>query len=434
MAIENSTTNNSVRGLQAISGVSRFSNWGLAIVSGAFVIICIWIIVLNGLLILCFWINKHEGWISHSKNILSIIIIDLLVGLTTLMSFLTSMTININRYECLVSMGSCLASQTATSLNVLRFCVTRFYAISKNSLKRESPTSIVVAQTLVIWIVSVAIIIIPLTLWSGTDLVLRHCSWTYLFPTHKYLVNMYILNLLTIPTLSTTLLYGAMSLKLWKIRNFVHPISENTNTTRNASTSWTDTKMTAVQSRYCEVSDLSSGVGKQSLMKLESKLNNRDNIDNNASTSTSGKTHACFTVAKETEFSTQISEIPAETNSNQLSVPVRNIKARVATVSPTVHTVPHMANRRTRISKVRTTIGILLVFINVSNLPYILVITIQAIEPAVQFPAVMHPLALFFLMLNSAVNPVIYAIRMKPLRTAFFGMFKNCRNSIFANS
>ena len=426
--MENNTSNNSI--LYTVSGLSQYSIIGMAIVSGAFLIICLWIIVLNGLLILCFWINKHESWISHSKNILSITIIDLLVGLTTLLAYLTSMATDINRYECLVSMGSCLASQTSTSLNVLRFCVTRFYAISKNSVKRESPTSMVVVQTIVIWIVSVAIIIIPLTLWSGTELVLKHCTWGYLFPTHRYAVNIYILNLLTIPTLSTTVLYGVMSLKLWKLRNFVHPIGNDTSNVRNDSNSWSGTKMTPVQSRYCDVSDLSSGAGKQSRMKLECK-NNKDDAEVKIDKSTKGHVHACSTVSKETEFSTQISEILPETNSNQLSVPVRNIKARTATITPTVQP---MVNRRTRISKVRTTIGILLVFINLTNLPYILVTLIQAINPAVHMPAMIHPLALFFLMINSACNPVIYAIRMKPLRIAFLGMFKNCRNSIFTNN
>ena len=425
--MENTTSNNSI--VYAVSGVT--SSLGMMVVSGAFLIICLWTIVLNGLLILCFWINKHESWISHSKNILSITIIDLLVGVTTLMAYVNSATTDINRHECLASMGSCLASQTATSLNVLRFCVTRFYAISKTSVKRESPTSVVVAQTLVIWIVSVPIVVIPLTLWSGTELVLKRCAWGYLFPTHRYVVNIYILNLLTIPTLTTTVLYGVMSLKMWKIRNFVHPISESTSNSRNARNLWSETKMAHVQSRYCDISDLSSGVGKQSVVELECK-NKIDEGEVKNNKTMKGHAHACFVVSKEAVFPTQIHvrEILPETNSNQLSVPAQNIKARDVTLTPTVQP---MNNRSTRISKVRTTIGILIVFINLTNLPFILVVTIQVINPAVQIPAVFHPLALFFLMLNSACNPVVYAIRIQPLRVAFFGMFKNCRNKIFAN-
>ena len=440
--MENNTLNVSMVG----SGVSRYSDIGMLLVSGAFFIICLWIIVLNGLLILCFWMNKSENWFAHSKNILSIIIIDLLVGFTTLMTFLNSMRIDINRYECLVSMGSCLASQTATSLNVLRFCVTRYYAISKTSVNRESTTSKVVAETLIIWIVSVAITIVPLALWSEKELVLKRCAWGYLFPRYQYEVDIYIFNLLTIPTVTTTVLYGILSLKLRKIRNFVHPVGQNNGQSIRCNHSWSDTKITTVQGRNtkteasstredwrsdknCDNSDLLSAAGKEWEMKAVSK-NYIDDSKTRTDKSTKVNAHQGFSVSKEMQFSTQTSQIFPETAGNQLSVPALDTRVKAAA---TISTVSPMVNRRTRISKVRTTIGVLLVFINLSNLPYIVLIAMQVINPAITFPAVLHPLALLFLMLNSACNAVVYAIRLKPLRDAFLGMFKNCRHNIVSN-
>ena len=437
--MENNTLNVSMVG----SGLSGYSD--MLLVSGAFIIVCLWIIVLNGLLILCFWMNKSESWFAHSKNILSIIIIDLLVGFTYLMTFLNSMRIDINRYECLVSMGSCLASQMATSLNVLRFCVMRFYAISKSSLKLESTTSTVVAQTLSIWIVSVAITIVPLALWSEKESVLKRCAWDYLFPNHQYEVDIYIFNLLTIPTVTTTVLYGILSLKLRKIRNFVHPFGRNTSKPLNSNHWRSDTKITRVQGRNtkteasstrkdwisdknCDKSDLLSASGKEWEMKTICK-NCIDDSNTKTDKSTNVNAHQCFSVSK--EFSTQTRQIFPETPGNQLTVPARNTRAKSAS---SVSTVSPMVNRRTRIRRVRTTIGILLVFINLSNLPFIVLTAIHAINPAINFPAVIYPLALFFLMLNSACNAVVYAIRLKPLRVAFLGMFKNCRHNRVSNS
>ena len=93
-----------------------------------------------------------------------------------------------------------------------------------------------------------------------------------------------------------------------------------------------------------------------------------------------------------------------------------------------------LSNRTMRMNKVIKTIGVLLVLINISNLPYIVILAMNAMSPGTNVPGVLGVMALFFLMLNSACNPVIYAIRLKALRVAFLDMFKKCCYFMCKNS
>ena len=229
---------------------SSNSGVGIIIVSGACFLICLWCVTLNGLLILCFWINKRESWFSHSKNILSIIIIDLFVGLTTLSSLLFSMKTGVNVYECIVAMGLCLSSQTATSLNVLRFCITRFCSIKQTFVKREPSASIIVTQTLIIWLLSSVIVLVPLILRSGKQQVLKRCQWHYLFSVTERDVDLYMFCVLTLPTVTTTFIYGILALKL---RNFIYCVKKKTETLDVPAT---DDKLS--NENLCHITELST--------------------------------------------------------------------------------------------------------------------------------------------------------------------------------
>lgn len=77
-------------------------------------------------------------------------------------------------------------------------------------------------------------------------------------------------------------------------------------------------------------------------------------------------------------------------------------------------------------AKVITTIGIILLLTNVSILPYVLVLIVKLASPDYKIPSIFGFLSLFFLLLNSATNPIIYAIRLQPLRVAFANMYQSC--------
>lgn len=395
---------------------------GIFIVSGAIFLICLWIIILNGLLILCFLVNKRESWFSHSKNILSIIIIDLLVGLTTLLAFVASMKIDMNLYECLFSMSLCLASQTATSLNVLRFCVTRFVSIRKTSVAQEPSALVVVAQSLAIWVASSAIVLVPLVLWSEKQPTLQRCQWSYLFESNEATVDLYMFNVLTIPTVTTTVLYGILTIKLRKVRNFVHPTStEAVAPSKDSHNSGSDTKTTLVL-RKTTIQDAPSASGKLSDGNDAKDSYQGCNADVDQDIDKHNKPVQLPLKPLETisgKISTNANQITSKTTSNKLTAPNIGTKPVVT------------ANRMTRMNKVLATIGVLLVLINISNLPFIVILALIAINPAAKVPALIGLLAMLSLMLNSACNPIIYAVRLKPLRHAFLNMYRNCCNAMY---
>lgn len=87
--------------------------------------------------------------------------------------------------------------------------------------------------------------------------------------------------------------------------------------------------------------------------------------------------------------------------------------------------VKKVTSKRTRrMERVVATIGILLFLMNVSMLPFFLVLGTKIINPDIVIPGIYGFLSLVFLLLNSASNPIIFGIRLKPLRIAFFNMYK----------
>ena len=492
----NNSTNSSAPDMQPLAAV----DFGIIITSGAFFLICLFCVILNGLLILCFWINKRESWYSHSKNILSIIIIDFLVGLTTLMNFFSSMATDVNIYECLVAMGLSLASQTATSLNVLRFCITRFYSIRQTTVRREPSASVIVIQTLIIWLLSSVIVVVPFILWSEDQLILERCVWHIMFATNEAVVDLYMVNVLTIPTLTTTVLYGILALKLRKIKTSIHPNNDQTDVPRNnRADSWSDSKTpvsmtrrnTAVEAQstsavltldnVCQDSGISSTVNDA---KLDNELK-----DNRGSFSRQSYDKASFNTKRNSEssllttnenrklsvpdrgvtpgfvnmFSNKAHDIaifsveqmcqnrsamPAYVSTSQTKAQRLNDSHRKSEYALSKQTHQQFSNafgnkltapaqlpigklnggitstaavrKGNRMNKVIKTIGVLLALINISNLPYIVILAVNAVDPATEISGMVGFLSLVFLMLNSACNPIIYAVRLKPLRIAFF--------------
>ena len=90
---------------------------------------------------MCFWLNRREAWCSQSKNILSIIIVDMLDGLSTMTWFFVSFKADIDRSVCLTSTALSMATHSAASLNILRVCVTRLRSVRSTSVTHEQSTS-----------------------------------------------------------------------------------------------------------------------------------------------------------------------------------------------------------------------------------------------------------------------------------------------------
>ena len=62
--------------------------------------------------------------------------------------------------------------------------------------------------------------------------------------------------------------------------------------------------------------------------------------------------------------------------------------------------------------RVTATIGVLLLLINITNLPYVITTAMTALKPEIKLSALFISLLAFLcLMLSSACNPIVYAVR-----------------------
>ena len=338
----------------------------------------------------------------------------------------------------------------------------------------------------------------PLILWSEKQQVLKRCQWNYLFSANEREVDLYMFCVLTLPTVTTTFLYGVLSLKLRKVRNFVHPVTSGTvvstskspwsnlkevysfNKTETLDAPTTDVKLS--NENLCHITELSSiyaskqtdecsNVRKQFLSDVTSKTVNKSETcteikgplpdadgeqkfgEQEATLTTEKTKHEITTklmgqtsnrhelesgvskanapvVGNSDETLVKASQLSSCNSGNQLSAREDNRKAKTVVKKKT----EAVNNRTIRMNKVIKTIGVLLILINISNLPYIVILAMNAVSPGTDVPGVVGVMALFFLMLNSACNPIIYAVRLKPLRVAFLNMFKKCCNFMCKNS
>ena len=453
--MDNNSTNHSSQNVTLSSDVDVL----MMVAVGVCFLMCLWVIILNGLLVVCFQMNQRESWFAHSKNILTVIIIDFFVGVATLMALLSSMKTNVNIYECIVTMSICVASQTATSLNVFRFCVIRFYTVRRSTVVQEPSTKVIVSQTLVIWIASSIVVTVPLILWSDRELVIDRCIWGKLFATNNRNVNIYMFQVLVIPTLATSILYGTLTVHLRKMKNLIHPSSSTTQEVSDSKLQMSAIQMSGQQTQNKNLS-LKHHSPDRKFMKgsVPSKPQAWTHLNQNSFSAplsdvsdSAGPSLRNFTRIDGQDISNGSSFCDTDirganqsgTSHGAMSTnatAISNIKSLASATKGYLERasnhVDKDANRRTsmdikpsrhnRMAKVTTTIGIILLLANISILPYILVLAVQFASPGSKIPSVFGFVSLFFLLLNSATNPVIYAIRLKPLRTAFVGMYKQC--------
>ena len=483
--------------------------------------ICLWVIILNGLFVLCFWINRHKTWFTRSKNILSIIIIDFLVGVTILMALISSAKTNVSSHECILSMCLCVASQTATLFNVLRFCIIRFYTIRSSVVKQEPSTKTVLLQTLLIWTLSSIIIVGPLIFWSDLPSVIDRCTWDKLFTTNGRKVDLYILHVLTLPALAMSVLYGVMTLHLKRVKRLIHP---NSNTLESSNQNLSSNKISQlrednsigmvkmstdrhISNNTCRLNSVLDRITKGAIRqdclqvndgKLDTadqkytrtalhsvhtqteerfrttqdslhcavsttskehfpKLDRRDSVQNSKTTvsvrkNISPNSAATSSFMSDTQGNTD--KLEHGDNANAASVDNRegykfgsstfnrhqNIilvdsakstcrQKQLAQTQNNVHLRTGSVfnlRRSKQMAKVITTIGIILLLINVSILPYVVLLIVKLASPDYKIPSMFGFLSLFFLLLNSATNPIIYAVRLQPLRVAFVNMYESC--------
>ena len=100
-----------------------------------------------------------------------------------------------------------------------------------------------------------------------------------------------------------------------------------------------------------------------------------------------------------------------ETSQKADQVSTYNVANHLAIPNTTISNPGAVVNRKTRMDRVIATIGVLLLLIYITNLPYVITTAMAALKPEVKLSALVSLLALLCLMLSSACNPIIYAVR-----------------------
>ena len=402
-----------------------------------------------------FLANRHETWFSHSKSILSIIIIDFLDGLSTLVWFLFSLKENINKNACLTSMALALASQTAASLNILRFCATRLHSVRSTSFIQEQTPSKVILQTIMIWLVSSVLILIPLTFWSVREPVLKRCRWRVMFVSNETRVDLYMFNVIAVPTMVTTVLYGILLRRLRKAQNLVQPMGKgntkhNTLVESKPQTVGNETLFLSGAYRTRRVPDNVDKQGSASSREIEtdkatpqkagghSSTVTTKTADNVANNKKSGNVTDNMRQSNEPSYGLEETAISSyhRVIKRGTGVEPRPAKDNLpGDEAPSFSTVRNTSlaateSRGNRMAKVIAILGLLLVLINISNLPFTVILLIKAINPEKEVCGTAAALSLFFLMINSACNGIVHAVRIKPLRTAILKTLRDARSAL----
>ena len=408
-------------------------------------LICLWIIIINGLLIACFWINRGESWCSQSKNILSIIIIDFLDGLSTLLWFLVSFKTEIARSICMTSVGFSLASHSAASLNILRVCVTRLRYITRTPQKHDQPTSKVILQTILIWLIASVLVMVPLVFWTGKQTVLNGCHWKTMFSTHEASFNTYMVFMLAVPTVITTVLYAMLVRKLRRLKNLVQPLAESSS--KNMTRELTDPKAATVNKTLFPITikattNIADNPGngperlrvKPNVPLTECILAKRYNGEppigiNKGKLTTMEASDVIIKNALSNAKSIAGDEITAGSVS-MLNIAHDNAEGASTSMAVNKSNQNVAVQRNRKMSKVIIVLGISLVLINIANLPFTVFLFLKAINPETEFSASLAALSLFFLMFNSASNVFVYAVQLGPLRKAVLKMLRNALSTV----
>lgn len=129
----------------------------------------------------------------------------------------------INTYVCSVAISLSLAIQTASSLNMMRLCVTRLYWMSQSHQRLQPSTLKKVTQTLFVWIIPGVIFIAPFLYWTDNRVPTKKCIWRNVFLPGQIQVSLYLLVILIVSHSIATVVYGIISFKLHKARTFICP-------------------------------------------------------------------------------------------------------------------------------------------------------------------------------------------------------------------
>ena len=470
----------------ASSSASETTRNGLTIILLSFALL---IIAVNALVFVCFLMNRNDFKNFVTVQILGFSITDMLVGLAAIPVILTfQLTTAFPYYEtCAAVMYVYCFAQVASLFHAFGICIHRLVIIKRCVVKRDAQPKrmykIILLQILLVWVVSALVVSVPFLLYGKSGDMANECSLNALFG-EKYVIAIAFVNtiLLTLQA-SVNIIYIYMFRFLfntWQRINTTQrlrsssathygtgrrdgyaesridkttPIEEKDNTTRL-------TENRTAGSSDCSVRKPRLSITVPIMISDSDKIFHRTNIETkdevlqfqkqdckgtiNKTYGDAAKDTNCkkklkpFIFQMNTETSTSKAlgiahRIYCKQHKNFLpdqcpDVPVRSNNITIPGSQITVDKYQTVGNSGFKGQRdVLITIGMILLVLNICMTPLNALVIIEIINKTLLTRNVKFIL-MGMALVNSALDPFIYALRIKPFRQTLRNTFSCCHS------
>ena len=440
------------------------------------ILCCAWIILINCLVFVCLILHRSAMKSFVNLQLLSFSITDILVGITAIPGSLTYY-ITPNIEVCSVIMCAYFVAQTATLYHAFVICLHRYITVKYRHIhtkkKCKGQLKRIITHVIVIWLSSIVLVAIPVACYARFDQSITECSLNGLFK-DNYLKFLAVINaVFLLPQMGMNAVYICLFRYLsakWKFNTRTKNTKQNDMLLSNSRVNATIKvhslpKVNSTEHRrfneiITNVDTMNIGVDETSRMTKSDEymnaasyfLEDRINVCNNILKSVSRKDHRneqacdCETGMEEQKQIKKVATTigaPSDANydaSNTISLPM---KAEPRNIEETDNQNASSYSSWTNISiqvpvsegcrplnsqkekEVLCTIGMLLILLNIFITPLNLLFVIELIHDG--FLSRKVKLSLMSLaLINSGLNPLVYAFKMKPFREAIKSRWARC--------
>ena len=382
---------------------------------------CFWITVVNALVLVCLLTSKHALRNFVTIQILGFSITDMLVGISAVPLTLTLQITRAFPYfeACAGIFYAYCTSQAANLLHAFAICIHRIVTIKRRSVLNKGQTNLayvkVLLQIVCIWIVSAVVVAIPFALYGRFGERIRECSFNGLFE-EKYINALAFMNITFLtPQVGMTVVYVYMSrylLTTWrqiKPRGVTKDLSSATATSsfNSRNTKASTLRITATR---CNMSSSKFDAGKNKTKYHTASVAIQDAYFEG--TNNDEPTHSSMMLNdRHSDMHTHEGNTNSATGKCPENVETSVSRRRGTTVQPK-QSLMYSGQR-----DVLITIGLILLVINIFMTPLNAVILMELVNVELLTRKLKFSLVCLSFM-NSALNPFIYSLRIKPFKDA----------------
>ena len=381
------------------------------------------ILIENATVLMCLFIyrsqfSKREFWL----HLTSLNINDLLVGIVCFgASFVEYDTFENNKLGCASLFVSLVVSQLTLLYNVLSICVYRLlFLVSSNKLRFSWTPSMTVIQLGSVYIFSTLYAIIPLLFWARKNTYLRTCAHEYMFGSEVNKLSAYLGFGFLFPLLILNILYGVTFCKIHRqyTRRYFPPVNDEGIDTGSASSDWITRQKkfgTVYKHRNIRVQTPHDDTRKY-LAMIQENFDSRTQLQETHLREQNNENANCSIYEKNAATEQQPSKSNKRTGNNESK---SNFRQLCRTYSERTSHTSHSNSRSRNIQKQSLVlIGAILLLIDVTILPSIVVLVVTIIVPTWSVSVTVMYAVGVIAMNNSLINPWIYTLQSKELRKA----------------